>query len=165
MASALDSIIDRIDVGELEPRSHAVVRRLASDLPTLSPLGTEVVRAFDQGRSVGNSELTARLWDEIESVPLDRQGAQRLLVALVHPDPSLMAMKRDTSFAGRKSKACLPRQSSRRSPNTTMSAFHPTRSPSPEKQRNRSGARQTSDKRPIADVLLMEKAFLAMLNR
>jgi len=88
MSGSLDRIVDRIDAGDLRPRSHGVVRALAAHLQ-LSPLGTEVLQAFEKERSVGNSELLNRLWSEIEQLPLERQGGRRMLVSLLHPDAEI----------------------------------------------------------------------------
>src|SRR5690349_2674515 len=81
-----EGIVSRIDEGVLRPRSHQVARRLAEHLNGLSPLCVEVINAFDKGRSVGDVDLLTRLWNEIESLPLVRQGGHRTLVPLLQPD-------------------------------------------------------------------------------
>ena len=88
MSEPLDAIIDLIDAGVLLPRSHFVVRSLAEKLVTLSPLASEVVTAFDHG-TADKPNLLTRLWEEIESLPLDQQGGRRMLVALLQPDHQL----------------------------------------------------------------------------
>jgi hypothetical protein len=83
---AVQRIIERIDAGELLVCSHRVVRKLAAQLPALSPVGAETLSAFDAGHSVANAELAAKLWEKIESLPRDEQGGHRMLVNLLHPD-------------------------------------------------------------------------------
>lgn len=92
MSEPLDAIIDQIDAGVLLPRSHSVARSLAEKLATLSPLTSEVVTAFDHGKA-DKPHLLTRLWEEIESLPLDQQGGRRMLVALLQPDHQLDGYK------------------------------------------------------------------------
>jgi hypothetical protein len=85
VSRSIDRIVERIDGGDLRPRAHKVVISLVTHLK-LSPLGTEVLEAFTNGRSVGNTELLGRLWSEVERLPLRQQGGGRMLVSLLHPD-------------------------------------------------------------------------------
>jgi hypothetical protein len=87
MSSDPEQIVERIDEGVLCPRSHEVARRLA--INGLSPLCDEVIKAFDEGRSVGNIDLLTRLWKEIESLSSDRQGGRRMLISLLQPDAGI----------------------------------------------------------------------------
>lgn len=89
MSATLDAIVDRIDSGDLKARTHAVVGVLAEHLKTLSPLASEVVAVFEHGHAAGSAELLARLWREINSLPLEKQGGRRMLVALLQPDRQL----------------------------------------------------------------------------
>ena len=63
-----------------------MVRRLAEHFVELSPLCAEIIEAFDTGDSVGDLDLLNRLWIEIESLPLSRQGGRRTMVTLLQPD-------------------------------------------------------------------------------
>lgn len=75
-------IIEQIDAGALDPRAHNVCRSLARHLCGLSSTSDEVVRAFDEGRSVGNENLSKALWADIERLPLGQQGGRRIVSAL-----------------------------------------------------------------------------------
>ncbi len=81
-----ERIIERIDAGELRPRTHRVCRVLAGHLSKPSAVSVEVIRAFDEGSSVGNENLSTRLWSEIESLPVGQQGGRRIVVSLLRPD-------------------------------------------------------------------------------
>jgi hypothetical protein len=89
MPSHPEEIIERIDAGVLNPRTHGVARRLGQHLSTLSLLCAEVIDAFDKGSSVGNTDLLTRLWREIEGLPLRQQGGRRTLISLLKPDAEI----------------------------------------------------------------------------
>jgi hypothetical protein len=75
VSDKLNNIVERIDAGDLRPRTHAVVGHLAEQL-TLSALGAELVKAFKEGRSVGDNTLLSGLWTEIDDLPPEKQGGR-----------------------------------------------------------------------------------------
>lgn len=83
---SIAALLDEIDAGHLNPRSHTVSRRLAELEGIADPLAAEVVRAFDAGEAVPNEPLLKKLWSRIDEADPSKQGALRTLVSLLQPD-------------------------------------------------------------------------------
>lgn len=80
------TILDDIDAGRLQLRTHGVARRLAEHERRSGALGVEILAAFDAGVATDNQHLLEALWARIEGLPLDEQGPLRTLVSLLRPD-------------------------------------------------------------------------------
>lgn len=87
--SRISAIVDDIDAGRLQLRTHEVARRLAQHETRSRALGAEVLAAFDVGSATGNHLLLEKLWDRIEGTPVIDQGCFRTLVSLLQPNERL----------------------------------------------------------------------------
>ena len=81
-----DFIIEQIDSGIIQPRTHTVNPALAESLPGLSSFHRDILERFYSGQTVGDSQTLHDLWLKIEAEPLAKQGQGRLLISLFHPD-------------------------------------------------------------------------------
>ena len=81
-----DVIIEKIDNGELLPSSHRVNRRLCGYIRYSEPSDLELIAAFDRGDTSNNERWSRPLWNWIDALPVNKQGALRILSGLLMPD-------------------------------------------------------------------------------
>ena len=77
---AADKIIEEMDDGVLSPRRHAVIRAILGGIATPTEDQQELVAPYDAGRTIDVEVWVERLWASIRGLPLDGQGALRMLV-------------------------------------------------------------------------------------
>jgi hypothetical protein len=84
-----DTIIAKLDDGSLTPMTIPVARRLVDALPRKTPFQHALLGYLDANGHSGHADWLSRLWDEINALPLHRQGGLRLMVPLLHDDAPL----------------------------------------------------------------------------
>jgi hypothetical protein len=82
-----DSIIAKINAGELAPSTLPIVRAFHEHLTLKHPLQREALEAFDQQAAPAVfSAIQSRIWQEIDKLDPLMDGGLRLSNCLVRPD-------------------------------------------------------------------------------
>ncbi len=85
----LDTLLDDIHAGRVQPRTHVVARRLVELERIDDPLARKILHAFDDGNTATDEDLLSDLWSKIDSLELAKQGGFRTLVFLLQPDAEI----------------------------------------------------------------------------
>lgn len=80
-----DTIIKQIDAGMFRPMGNVVARALLEKIGFYH----EIIVQHDKGAAIEWLPGTDELWTQIYALPVDQQGALRLVANLTHPEGEL----------------------------------------------------------------------------
>jgi hypothetical protein len=83
------AILAMIDNGELRLSANRVTRRLCDHVRYSDPSDLELITAFDSGDAMDQARWLMPLWERIVALPMNKQGALRLLWGLLIADEPL----------------------------------------------------------------------------